>query len=405
MRSNVVITGIGINTPMGTSLEEVKQRYLRGESSVRPYPPGADGKPRVASYFDGDMSDGFPSNLVKIVDRSVLMVLKASDDVMADAGLRPGEFDATRIGTFIGCGCGSTVSNNAIHEAFFTRDRMGPLALLQELPNAPAGHVSMRHGLKGECALHAVACSSAGAAMGHAFRSIRHGYLDMAVAGGVEAPLGESCFRAWEAMRIMARIDPENPAATCRPFSKSRSGIVLGEGAVLYLLESEAHAKARGARIYATIQGYGNSADASHITLPSQEGQVSCMRNALADAGMQPSDIAYINAHGTATDQGDLIETRSVREVFGAHADSAPMSSTKSIHGHLLGGSASIEMLATIVALTDGILAPTLNLDAADPECDLDYVANTARTGVKARAVMNNNFAFGGSNATMILTR
>jgi 3-oxoacyl-[acyl-carrier-protein] synthase II len=405
MRNGVVITGIGINTPMGSTLDEIKQRYLGAESSVRPYPPGADGKARVASWFDGDMSDGFPSNLVKMVDRSVLMVLKASDAVMADAGLRPGEFDATRIGTFVGCGCGPTVSNHAIHEAFFARDRMGPMALLQELPNGPAGHVSMRHGLKGECALHSVACSSAGAALGHAFRSIRHGYLDMAVAGGVEAPLGESTFRAWEAMRILARIDPADPGASCRPFSKSRSGIVLGEGAVLYVLESEVHARARGARIYATIQGFGTSADASHITLPSQEGQVTCMRNALADAGMQPSDIAYINAHGTATDQGDLIETRSVREVFGAHADSAPMSSTKSFHGHLLGGSAAIEMLATIVALTDGILAPTLNLDTADPECDLDYVANTARAGVDARAVMNNNFAFGGSNATMILTR
>jgi 3-oxoacyl-[acyl-carrier-protein] synthase II len=402
---NVVITGVGVQTPMGTTLEEIKARYVRAESSVRLFPSPDEGKLRAASYFEGDLTDGFPSNLVKITDRSVLMVLRASDAVMADAGLQPGEFDANRIGTFVGCGCGATTSNNAIHEAFFLRDRMSPMSLLQELPNAPAGHISMRHGLKGECALHSVACSSAGAAMGHAFRSIRHGYLDMAVAGGSEAPLGESSFRAWEAMRILARIDPASPGASCRPFSKSRSGIVLGEGAVLYLLEAEEHAKARGARIYATIAGYGNSADASHITLPSQEGQVSCMRNALADASMTPGDIAYINAHGTATDQGDLIETRSVREVFGANAYQTPMSSTKSFHGHLLGGSASIEMLATLIALTDGILAPTLNLDTPDPECDLDYVANTARTGVAARAVMNNNFAFGGSNATMILTR
>ena len=401
----VVITGIGIHTPMGTTLEEVKARYLGAQPSVRLYPSPGEGKLRAASYFDGDISEGFPSNIVKMVDRSVLMVLRASDAVMADAGLAAGEFDAWRIGTFVGCGSGATTSNNAIHEAFFLRDRMGPMAILQELPNAPAGHVSMRHGLKGECALHSVACSSAGAAMGHAFRSIRHGYLDMAVAGGSEAPLGESTFRAWEAMRILARIDPEHPGHTCRPFSKSRSGIVLGEGAVLYLLESEEHAKARGARIYATIEGYGNSADATHITLPSQEGQVACMRNALADAGMEPGDIDYINAHGTATEQGDLIETRSVREVFGARAYDTPMSSTKSFHGHLLGGSASIEMLATLVALNDGILAPTLNLDTPDPECDLDYVANTARTGVAARVVMNNNFAFGGSNATMILTR
>jgi 3-oxoacyl-[acyl-carrier-protein] synthase II len=401
----VVITGIGIHTPMGTTLEEIKARYLRAEPSVRLYPAPGEGKLRAASFFDGDISEGFASNLVKMVDRSVLMGLRASDAAMADAGLRAGEFDATRIGTFVGCGSGATTSNNAIHEAFFLRDRMGPMAILQELPNAPAGHISMRHGLKGECALHSVACSSAGAAMGHAFRSIRHGYLDMAVAGGSEAPLGESTFRAWEAMRILARIDPENPGTSCRPFSKSRSGIVLGEGAVLYILEAEEHAKARGARIYATIEGYGTSADATHITLPSQDGQMACMRNALADADMQPTDIDYINAHGTATDQGDMIETRSVREVFGEHAYGTPMSSTKSFHGHLLGGSASIEMLATVIALTEGVLAPTLNLDTPDPECDLDYVANEARSGVEARVVMNNNFAFGGSNATMILSR
>jgi 3-oxoacyl-[acyl-carrier-protein] synthase II len=401
----VVITGVGIHTPMGTTLEEIKARYLRAEPSVRLYPSPGEGKLRAASYFDGDIADGFPSNLVKMVDRGVLMVLRASDAVMVDAGLTAGGFDATRIGTFVGNGSGPTVSNNAIHEAFFLRDRMGPMAILQELPNAPAGHVSMRHGLRGECALHSVACSSAGAAMGHAFRTIRHGYLDMAVAGGAEAPLGESTFRAWEAMRILARVDAESPGASCRPFSKSRSGIVLGEGAVLYMLEAEEHAKARGARIYATIEGYGTSADATHITLPSQEGQVTCMRNALADAGMQPGDISYINAHGTATEQGDVIETRSVREVFGEQAYGIPMSSTKSFHGHLLGGSASIEMLATLVALGDGVLAPTLNLDVPDPECDLDYVANEARTGVLTRAVMNNNFAFGGSNTTMILTR
>jgi 3-oxoacyl-(acyl-carrier-protein) synthase len=206
-------------------------------------------------------------------------------------------------------------------------------------------------------------------------------------------------------MRILARVDPAQPAASCRPFSKGRSGIVLGEGAVLFILEAEEQARARGARILATIAGYGASADAAHITLPSQEGQSAAMRNALQDAGLQASDIHYINAHGTATEQGDTIETRSVREVFGTHADAIPMSSTKSFHGHLLGGSAAIELLAVIVALNDGVLAPTLNFEAPDPTCDLDYVPNAARVGVTVRAAMNNNFAFGGSNASMILTR
>jgi 3-oxoacyl-[acyl-carrier-protein] synthase II len=404
MRS-VVITGVGLATPMGSTLAEVRARFERSEGCVRLFPGGPEGKPRAAGFLASDPAEGFGGNIVKIVDRTVLIALKASDAAMADAGLKPGDFDATRFGTFVGNGCGPTVSNHALHEQLFRKDHVGPMAILKELPNAPAGHVSMRHGLKGECALHSVACASAGAALGHALRMIRHGYLDMAIAGGAEAPLGESTFRGWEAMRILARVDPADPAASCRPFAKGRSGIVLGEGAALFILESEENARARGARIYATIAGYGASADAAHITLPAQEGQSAAMRAALQDAGLQPADIGYINAHGTATEQGDTIETRSVREVFGPQADAIPMSSTKSFHGHLLGASAAIELLAAIVALESGVLAPTLNFDAIDPTCDLDYVPNVARTGVALRAAMNNNFAFGGSNASVILTR
>jgi 3-oxoacyl-[acyl-carrier-protein] synthase II len=399
----VVVTGVGMNTPLGNSLDEVKARYLRGESAVRPMASSTPERPRVASYLDGDAAAGFPGSITKIADRSTLMSLAATDRLMRDAKLAPGEFDAKRIGTFVGMGLGASDTMFAGHESLFRKDHMSPMTVLKMLPNGPAANISMRYGLKGECATHSVACASAGAAIGHAYRSILHGYLDLAVAGGVEAPLGESSVRAWEAMRIMARIDPANPAAACRPFSKNRSGIVLGEGAVFYLLEDEARAKARGATIYARIAGYGLSADAGHITLPSQEGQMSSMQAALEEAGMAPSDIGYINAHGTATGQGDAIETRSVRAIFGSHADRTPMSSTKAFHGHLLGGSASIEMLAALIALRDGVLAPTLNLDEPDPECDLDYVANVARTGAPLQAVMNNNFAFGGSNATLIL--
>ncbi len=399
----VVITGVGLRTPLGNTLAEVKARYVSGESAVRPHPSSTPQRPRVASFLDEDLSAGFPGSIVKTADRMTLMALLATDDLMRDAKLVAGEFDAKRIGTFVGQGQGPSDTMNSSHESLFRKDYLGAMTVLKMLPNGPASNISMRYGLKGECATHSVACASAGAAIGHAMRSIRHGYLDMAVAGGVEAPLGESAVRAWEAMRIMARIDPANPGATCRPFSKTRTGIVLGEGAVFYLLEDEAHAKARGAKIHATIAGYGLSADASHITLPSQEGQMSAMQAAFEDAGMVPADIGYINAHGTATGQGDAVETRSMRGVFGSRAELTPVSSTKSFHGHLLGGSASIEMLATLVALQDGVLAPTLNLDEADPECDLDYVANAHRAGVAVEAAMNNNFAFGGSNASFIL--
>ena len=401
----VAITGIGLKTPLGNTLDEVRGRYLRGESAVRAMASSTEARPRVAAWIDEDLTQGLPGNVVKVSDRVSLMSLHAAEGLMADARLTPADYEPYRIGTFMGIGSGACETQNNAHEGLYKRDYMGPMTLLKSLPNGPAAHISMRYGFKGECATHSVACSSAGAAIGHAYRSIRHGYLDMAVAGGVESPLAESSMRAWESLRVLAKVDPSRPGATCRPFSKTRSGIALGEGAVVYLLEDEEHAKARGAKIYGIIAGCGMSADASHITLPSQEGQMASMNAAFRDAGMVPADIGYINAHGTATGQGDAIETRSVRGVFGHRAELTPMSSTKAFHGHLLGGSASIELLATVLALDEGLLAPTLNLDEADPECDLDYVANTARTGVKMQAVMNNNFAFGGSNASLILVQ
>jgi len=401
---NVVITGVGIETPMGSTLDEVRECYLRGQSVVTSFPIGTSDKPRAASWIQRDVNAGLPTSLVKMIDRSVVLALHASDRVMADAGLVAGSFDPYRIGVQIGCGVGGVESMYTTHQNLALKDHMGPFAILKQLPNAPGSHISIRHGIKGETTVHTVACASAASALGGAFRMIRHGYLDMCIAGGSEAPLGESLVRAWEAMRVLARVDPEAPQATCRPFSKNRTGVVLGEGAALYMLESEEHAKARGARIYATIAGYGAAADASHITLPDQAGQVAAMKAVLADAKMSPDDIGYVNAHGTATMQGDLIETRSTREIFGSRADQVPISSTKSFHGHLLGGSGSIEMLSLLVALKDGVLAPTVNLDEPDPECDLDYVANQARSGVKIRAAMNNSFAFGGSNSCMILT-
>ena len=401
---NVVITGVGIETPMGSTLEEVRDCYVRGQSVVSTFPIGTSDKPRAASWIQRDVNQGLPTSLVKMIDRSVVLALHASDRVMADAGLEKGSFDPYRIGVQIGCGVGGVESMYTTHQNLALKDHMGPFAILKQLPNAPGSHISIRHGIKGETTVHTVACSSAASALGGAFRMIRHGYLDMCIAGGSEAPLGESLVRAWEAMRVLARVDPESPQTTCRPFSKNRTGVVLGEGAALFMLEAEEHAKARGAKIYATIAGYGAAADASHITLPDQAGQVAAMKAVLADAKLTPADIGYINAHGTATGQGDVIETRSTREVFGSLADQVPISSTKAFHGHLLGGSGSIEMLSLLVALNDGVLAPTVNLDEADPECDLDYVPNQARTGVQIRAAMNNSFAFGGSNSCMILT-
>jgi len=399
----VVITGVGLHTPMGDSLDDIEARYRRGASAVRYRPDSQGNGARAAAFLDGDAAQGFPGALAKMTDRSTLIALRASDAVMGDAALRRGEYDATRIGTFLGFGF-PTETNFAASGELLRTDHMSPMTLFKMLPNAAAGHVSMRHGLKGECATHLLACCAAAAALAHAMRSIRHGYLDMAIAGGVDTPLAESSFRAWEALQLLASADPENPAAACRPFSADRRGFVLGEGAVLYLLEDEAHARARGARIYATLAGCGLSASAGNATLPSASGVEAAMRGALEDAGLGADAIGYVNAEGSATARGDVIETQALHATFGARARAVPVSSTKPFHGHLLGASAAMDMLAALVALDRGVIAPTLNLDAPDPECDLDYVPNAARTDVRIDAAMVNTFGFGGCNASVVLT-
>jgi len=401
----VVITGVGIVTPMGFDLQQVRAQYESGRSAIRLSPSSTPGRLRVSAYIDGDMTEGLPSNLVKMLDRTSVLALQASDAAMADAGLAAGAFDPWRMGTLIGCGSGPTETSYAAHESLLKKDTVAAMSLLKMLPNAPGSHISMRHGLHGECATLSVACASSAMAIGEGVRKVRAGHLDLVLAGGVEAPLAESSVRGWDAMRVMARPDPERPDAACRPYSRDRTGIVLGEGSVMYILEAEEHARARGARILARLAGYGTASDASHITLPNEAGQAASMRAALADAGLGAADIGYINSHGTATMQGDAVETRSMRAVLGDRAEQTPISSTKSIHGHLLGGSGAIEMLAALVALNDGVLAPTVNLDVPDPECDLDYIPNQARTGVRISAAMCNSFAFGGSNASLILTR
>jgi 3-oxoacyl-[acyl-carrier-protein] synthase II len=402
---NVVITGLGMATPIGRSLAEARATFERGTPVVRAIKRPGGGKDRVAAIVDEDLNEGLPLALQRMLDRFSLLALRASDRAMADAGLRPGSFDEERTGCFLGNGAGPTITMYEAHHSLIMRDTLSAMGLLKSLPNAAASHVSMRHQLRGECLNISTACSSASHAIGQAVRAIRHGFLDTVLTGGTESTTGESHMRAWEAIRVMANPDPLRPETACRPFAKNRTGIVMGEGAVLYVLEAEEHAKARGARIYATIAGYGTSADATHITAPDVRGQSIAIRAALADAGMTVGDIGYINAHGTATPAGDVVETQSIREVFGARADAVPISSTKSIHGHLLGASGAIEMVAALVALLDGVIAPTANLDEPDPQCDLDYVPNRPRTGVKLDAVMSNTFAFGGANVSLILRR
>jgi 3-oxoacyl-[acyl-carrier-protein] synthase II len=399
---NVVITGIGLCTPLGNSLGELAAAFAAGRSAIRHV--GDKTRMLVAACVELDLNEGLSRNEASVFDRTSQLGVRAGDAAIQNAGLALGQIDGRRGGVFLGCGSGPSHSSFEAYQAMCQNGTVKGLSLLRCLANAPASHLSIRWQLRATCQTYSVACASAAMALGEAMRAIRHGYLDLALAGGVEAPLGEGVVRAWEALRVLAPPNQEAPATTCRPFSGNRNGIVLGEGAALFVLESEESARARGATIYARFAGYGSSADARHLTSPSVDGQAMAMRAALADAQLTPADIGYINAHGTATKAGDLAETRSVRQVFGVFADAVPMSSTKSMHGHLLGASGGIELAATMIALRNGLLPPTAHLDIPDPQCDLDYVANVARQGVTVRAAMSNSFAFGGSNSCLIIT-
>lgn len=398
---NVVITGVGLTTPLGDTLAELAQRFGNASSAIRRIDSGT-GK-RVGAMVERDFTALFSRQQLGVYDRVSQLAIIAGDAAFANAGLTREDIEPQRAGVFLGCGSGPSHSVTDSYQSLFQSGSMKGLALLRCLPNAPASHLSMRWRLQGACQTYTIACASAAVALGEAMRSIRHGYLDLALAGGAEAPFGEGVVRAWEALRVLAAPDATTPQASCRPFAKNRSGIVLGEGAAFYILEAEEHARARGATVYATLVGYGLSADADHLTAPCPAGQASAMRSALSDAGLCTRDIGYINAHGTATRAGDLAETRSIRNTFGSHADAIPISSTKSMHGHLLGASGGIELAAAILALRDGLIPPTANLDIPDDECDLDYVANTARHGVRVRAAISNSFAFGGSNACLVV--
>jgi 3-oxoacyl-[acyl-carrier-protein] synthase II len=308
----------------------------------------------------------------------------------------------------VGCASGPTESVNASYAALHQRGRLPGLTLLRCLPSGPAAGVAIRHGLRGPNQTYASACASSSVAIGEALRAIRHGYLDMALAGGTEAPFGDGTLKAWEALRMLAPLGEESEAegdasSVCRPFDRSRCGIVLGEGAVFYVLESAEKARARGATVLACLAGYAASGDAHHWTEPSAEGQVRAMTGALADARLSPHDIGYINAYGPGTPMGDRVEASSIAEVFGAGAAGPWVSSTKATHGHLLGASGAIELAASVVALHTGRVPPTRNLREPDEHCPANLVRGTAVPLPAGRAVLSNSFAFGGSNACLVV--
>jgi nodulation protein E len=296
------------------------------------------------------------------------------------------------------CVGGQSTEDIGFHEVYkLGHNRVHPLTIPKTMANAGASHISMEFGITGPSFTISTACSSAAHAIGQAFWMVRSGITDLALTGGSEAPFSFGILKAWEAMRVVS-------TDTCRPFSKDRRGMILGEGGAMFVLEPWDAAKARGAQIYAEVIGFGMSADAAHITQPSAEGAARAMRSALRDAQVAPEQIGYINAHGTATPANDVTETSAIRSVFGSHARRLPVSSSKSMHGHALGAAAALECLATAIALRDGFLPPTANFNEPDPDCDLDVIPNQSRRA-QVEYALSNSFAFGGLNAVLVLRK
>jgi nodulation protein E len=394
----VAITGIGIISSLGLNTEECWKSLSEGRPAIGPieqvdcstlrFKNGAE----VRGY---DPVKHFPGGKDAYIDRFAQFSVIAAREALADSGLQLTK-DLKERGAIV---FGSSVGGQSAIEAGFedlfvlARGRVHPLTIPKTMANAGASHVAMETGICGPTYTVSTACSSANHAIGQAFRLISSGECDVAVTGGGEAMFTIGILKAWEAMRVIA---PD----TCRPFSKDRRGMVLGEGGAMMILEPMDAAKARGAKIYAEVCGFGMTADAHHLTQPTVDGPARAMRRALAEAGMAPEEVGYINAHGTGTPGNDPVETSAIREVFGAHADKLGVSSTKSMHGHALGAAGALESLATILALHHGILPPTANYNERDPECDLDYIPNTARA-VRVGAALSNSFAFGGLNAVV----
>ena len=407
----VVVTGLGVVSPHGCDPASMFGRLMKGESAIRKVsfdtdPSYSNAAAPADKSFDPTR---FVPRRVRLenLDRVTQMALVAAAGAIADAAVELSPGQLRRSGVSFGTGMGSTAAIEETHVQVYDRDpeRVRPLTVLKVMNNASAAHIAVKYGLGGPNLTYSCACSSSSVAIGEAYRQIRHGYADLMVAGGAEAPLTYACFRSWDAMRILAPLDRGNPPATCRPFDQNRKGLVLGEGAAIVILEERQLALQRGAKIYAEIVGYGSSNDCGHLTKPSVEGQAHAMELALADRATPREDVDYINAHGTGTVINDSTETRAIKEVFGVRASKIFVSSTKSMHGHLLGGAGALEFVISLLALERGAVPPTANLVTADPECDLDYVPIEGRTGVELRCVMSNSFAFGGTNAVLVARR
>jgi 3-oxoacyl-[acyl-carrier-protein] synthase II len=400
----VAVTGIGLITPLGNTPDEVFAALMAGRSGIRLLDGPFGNTPAVAAQVDFDPAPWFNRMQLSGVDRVSQFAVAAADLARRDAG-HALELAPERTGVFLGCGMGGAQSIETGYAAHFGAQRLSPLLVVAGMTHAPAAHVAMRMDVAGPALTYSVACASSTIAIGEAYRAVLRGEVDVAYAGGAEAPLAPGAVRAWQAMRTLATPDPDDPSTACRPFAIDRSGLVLGEGAAVLILERADRALARGARIYARVAGLGLSCDASHLTKPAASGQVRAMRAALACAGLDPAEVGYCNAHATATQAGDEIECQALIEVWGEHLAALAVSSTKSMHGHLLGATGALEAAITVLALHHKRIPPTTHCRNQDPGCAIPLVRDTPREAPELRAAISNSFAFGGSNAVLAFRR
>lgn len=401
---------MGVVSPVGTGVPKYWKSLCEGKSGVRritTFDPSAFDSQIAGEASDFDSLDHFNSKEARILAKFVQFAIVASDEAVKQARLDLQKLDLDRIGVLIGSGIGSIETIEEEHTKYLEKgpSRITPHFIPKIIINEAAGHVSIRTGARGPATCVATACSTATNAIGDAMRFIQYGDADVMIAGGTESattPLGVGGFCALKA--LSKRNDA--PEKASRPFELHRDGFVMGEGAGVVIVEELNHAKRRGAKILAELVGYGRTSDAFHITAPesSGAGATKAMELALRDAKLQPKDITYINAHGTSTYLNDKVETMAIKKVFGEYAKKVPVSSTKSMTGHLLGAAGGVELIACIGAILDQIVPPTINYETPDPECDLDYVPNTARK-VHVDACMSNSLGFGGHNATVVVKK
>lgn len=404
-RNRVFVTGIGLVSPHGNESNKVFDKIYRGESAIEMI---RSGTPEFGSDVLVASAKFDPTGIISkphqvFMDRVSQMAVVAAHHALENSGLLSDGTDLSSTAVYTGCALGGSQTMENAYKRYFKKIRGArPTTVPLVMPNAPAGHISMRHKLRGPSQNYSIACASSSTAIGEAFRAIRDGYQERVVTGGTEAMLNDGSICSWEALTVLAKEHPEGAHASCRPFSKDRTGLVLGEGASILILESEAMVEKRNAQPLAEIVGFGSSSDAHNLTQPSAEGQVRAMRIALNDAEIDLTEIGYINAHATGTGAGDKVEIDAIKLLFEDHAKNIAVSSTKSMHGHLLGAAGALEFAITVMALKNRQIPPTAHLKDQDPECDLDCVPFIGRSSPELNYALCNSFAFGGSNAVLI---